>query len=71
MYKQMTFEDIMCEPEHFGSRKDLLDTLTLYGTALFLASCVAEMDSNRITDPDYWYEYLKVEVDDEGDELGG
>lgn len=71
MYKQMTFEDIVWEPENFGNRKDLLDSLSLYGTALFLASCISEMDLNRIADPNYWYEYLKVEVDDEGKELGG
>lgn len=70
-YEQLTFADIMPEPEHFGNRKDLLDSLSLYGASLFLASCITEMDSKRIADPDYWYEYLKTEVDDEGAELGG
>lgn len=64
MYEQLTLDDIACEPEHFGNRKDLLDSLSLYGTSLYLASCVAEMDKERLTDADYWYEYLNVEVDD-------
>lgn len=64
MYEQLTFEDIVQEPEHFGNRKDLLDSLSLYGASLYLASCVAEMDKARLSDADYWYEYLRKEVDD-------
>ena len=62
-YNQLTLEDLLKEPDHFGNRKDLLDTMTLYGVSLYLAACVAEMDKNRLTDADYWYEYLQVEVD--------
>lgn len=63
-YKQLTLEDIAQEPEHFGNRKDLLDSLSLYGAALFLASCISEMDVGKLSDADYWYEYLKVEAYD-------
>lgn len=68
-YKQLTLEDIAQEPEHFGNRKDFLDSLSLYGASLYLASCVSEMDKGRLRDADYWYEYLSVEVDDNGEEL--
>lgn len=68
-YIQLTLDDIVHEPEHFGNRKDLLDSLSLYGASLYLASCAAEMDKERLSDADYWYEYLGVEVDDEGKEL--
>lgn len=68
-YKQLTFKDISIEPEHFGNRKDLLDSLSLYGAALFLASCITEMDAERLCSAAYWYEYLNVEVDDEGEKL--
>lgn len=68
-YIQLTLEDIEQETEHFGNRKDLLDGLSLYGASLYLASCVAEMDKGRLRDADYWYEYLSVEVDDNGEEL--
>ena len=52
-YKQLTFKDIS----------------SLYGAALFLASCITEMDAERLCSAAYWYEYLNVEVDDEGEEL--
>lgn len=68
-YIQLTLEDIAQEQEHFRSRKDLLDSLSLYGTSLYLASCVSEMDKCRLSDANYWYEYLSVEVDDNGEEI--
>lgn len=68
-YIQLTLEDITQEPECFGNRKDLLDSLSLYGSSLYLASCIAETDKGRLPDPDYWYEYLSVEVDDNGEEI--
>lgn len=68
-YIQLTFEDIEMNAEHFGNRKDLLDTMTVYGASLYLAACISEMDKDRLTDADYWYEYLSVEVDDNGEEL--
>ena len=68
-YKQLTFADIAWEPGRFGNRKDLLDTMSLYGASLYLASCVAEMNKSRLEDADYWYEYLNVEVDDSGEEI--
>ena len=40
--------------------------MSLYGTALFLAACIQEMDVTRLTDADYWLDYLKQEVDDNG-----
>lgn len=69
-YIQLTLDDIEPNAEHFGNRKDLLDTMTVYGTSLYLASCIDEMDKDRLTDADYWYEYLNVEVDDNGEEIG-
>lgn len=68
-YEQLTLASLMQEPEHFGNRKDLLDSMSLYGTAVYLAACISEMDKGKITDADYWYEFLKTEVDDNGDEL--
>lgn len=68
-YIQLTLDDIEPNAEHFGNRKDLLDIMTIYGASLYLASCISEMDKNRLTDADYWYEYLSVEVDDNGEEL--
>lgn len=68
-YRQLTLGDLMQEPKHFGNRKDLLDTMTVYGASLYLASCISEMDKNRLTDADYWYKYLNVEVDDNGEEI--
>lgn len=68
-YEQLTLDDFTKELEHFGNRKDLLDTMTVYGASLYLASCISEMDKNRLTDADYWYEYLNVEVDDNGEEI--
>ncbi len=68
-YIQLTFEDITQEQKHFGNRKDLLDSLSLYGTSLYLASCVSEMDKDRLSDANYWYEYLSVEVDDNGEDI--
>lgn len=66
-YYQMTLDDIANDTEKsFGNRKDLLDTMSLYGTALFLAACIQEMDATRLTDADYWLDYLKQEVDDNG-----
>lgn len=53
----------------FGNRKDLLDTMTVYGASLYFASCISEMDKDRLADADYWYEYLNVEVDDNGEEI--
>lgn len=67
VYYQMTLDDIANDTEKsFGNRKDLLDTMSLYGTALFLAACIHEMDVTRLTDADYWLDYLKQEVDDNG-----
>lgn len=66
-YYQMTLDDIANDTEKsFGNRKDLLDTMSLYGTALFLSACIQEMDVTRLTDADYWLDYLKQEVDDNG-----
>ena len=66
-YYQMTLDDIANDTEKsFGNRKDLLDTMSLYGSALFLAACIQEMDVTRLTDADYWLDYLKREVDDNG-----
>lgn len=69
-YIQLTLDDIEPNAGHFGNRKDLLDTMTVYGASLYLASCISEMDKDRLTDADYWYEYLNVEVDDNGEEIG-
>lgn len=68
-YEQLTLDGLIKEPEHFGNRKDLLDAMTAYGASLYLASCIDEMDKDRLTDADYWYEYLSVEVDDNGEEI--
>ncbi len=66
----MTLDDIANNTEKsFGNRKDLLDTMSLYGSALFLAACIREMDIKRLADADYWLDYLKQEVDDNGDPL--
>ena len=66
----MTLDDIANDTEKsFGNRKDLLDTMSLYGSALFLAACIQEMDITRLTDADYWLDYLKQEVDDNGEPL--
>ena len=66
-YYQMTLDDIANDTEKsFGNHKDLLDTMSLYGSALFLAACIQEMDVTRLTDADYWLDYLKQEVDDNG-----
>lgn len=66
-YYQMTLDDIANDTEKsFGNRKDLLDTMSLYGSALSLATCIQEMDITRLTDADYWLDYLKQEVDDNG-----
>lgn len=70
VYYQMTLDDIANDTEkYFGNRKDLLDTMSLYGSALFLAACIQEMDITRLTDADYWLDYLKQEVDDNGEPL--
>lgn len=70
-YYQMTLDDIANNTEKsFGNRKDLLDTMSLYGSALFLAACIQEMDITRFTDADYWMDYLKQEADDNGESLG-
>lgn len=70
-YYQMTLDDIANNTEKsFGNRKDLLDTMSLYGSALFLAACIQEMDITRLTDADYWMDYLKQEADDNGESLG-
>lgn len=70
VYYQMTLDDIANDTEKsFGNRKDLLDTMSLYGFALFLAACIQEMDITRLTDADYWLDYLKQEVDDNGEPL--
>lgn len=67
----MTLDDIANNTEKsFGNRKDLLDTMSLYGSALFLAACIQEMDITRLTDADYWMDYLKQEADDNGESLG-
>lgn len=68
-YEQLTLDDFIKEPEYFGNRKHLLDIMTIYGASLYLASCISEMDKNRLTDADYWYEYLSVEIDDNGEEI--
>lgn len=68
-YEQLTLDDLTKELEHFGNRKDLLDTMTVYGASLYFASCISEMDKDRLADADYWYEYLNVEVDDNGEEI--
>ena len=69
-YYQMTLDDIANDTEKsFGNRKDLLDTMSLYGSALFLAACIQEMDITRLTDADYWLDCLKQEVDDNGEPL--
>ncbi len=69
-YYQMTLDDIANNTEKsFGNRKDLLDTMSLYGSALFLAACIREMDITRLTDADYWMDYLKQEADDNGELL--
>ena len=66
-YYQMTLDDIANDTEKsFGNRKDLLDTMSLYGSALFLAACIQAMDVTRLTDADYWLDYLKQEVDYNG-----
>ena len=40
-YHQMTLDDIANNTEKsFGNRKDLLDTMSLYGSDLFLAACI-------------------------------
>ena len=66
----MTLDDIANNTEKsFGNRKDLLDTMSLYGSALFLAACIQEMDITRLTDADYWLDYLKQEVGDNGEAL--
>lgn len=66
----MTLDDIANDTEKsFGNRKDLLDTMSLYRSALFLAACIQEMDITRLTDADYWLDYLKQEVDDNGEPL--
>ena len=44
----------------FGNRKDLLDTMSLYGSALFLAACIREMDITRLVDADYWLRLFKT-----------
>lgn len=70
VYYQLTLDDIANDTEKsFGNRKDLLDTMSLYGSALFLAACIQEMDITRLTDADYWLDYLKQEVDDNGEPL--
>ena len=70
VYYQMTLDDIANDTEKsFGNRKDLLDTMSLYGSALFLSACIQEMDITRLTDADYWLDYLKQEVDDNGEPL--
>lgn len=70
VYYQMTLDDIANDTEKsFGNRKDLLGTMSLYGSALFLAACIQEMDITRLTDADYWLDYLKQEVDDNGEPL--
>lgn len=67
----MTLDDIANNIEKsFWNRKDLLDTMSLYGYALFLAACIREMDITRLTDADYWMDYLKQEADDNGESLG-
>ncbi len=43
--------------------------MSLYGYALFLAACIREMDITRLTDADYWLDYLKQAVDDNGEPL--
>lgn len=69
-YYQMTLDDIANDTEKsFRNRKDLLDTMSLYGSALFLAACIQEMDITRLTDAYYWLDYLKQEVDDNGESL--
>lgn len=66
----MTLDDIANNTEKsFGNRKDLLDTMSLYGSALFLAACIREMDITRLADADYWLDYLKQAVDDNGEPL--
>ena len=66
-YYQMTLDDIANDTEKsFGNRKDLVDTMSHYGSALFHAARIQEMDGTRLTDADYWLDYLKQEVDDNG-----
>lgn len=69
-YYQLTLDDVVEEQEqHFGNRKQLMDSLSLYGTALFLSSSIKEMDKSKIENADYWYEFLSVEVDDNGEKI--
>lgn len=68
-YKQLTFDDFMKEPERFRNRKDLLNSMSLYGTAIYLAACIAEMDKGKLTNADYWYEFLKVKIDNNEEEV--
>lgn len=70
MYGQLTIDDFITDcSDHFGNRKDLLDSMTLYGTSLLLSSMVGNMDKERLEDADYWYNWLKIEVDDNGEPL--
>jgi hypothetical protein len=70
-YYKMTLDDIANNTEKsFGNRKDLLNTMSLYGSILFLVSFIQEMDITRLTDADYWLDYLKQEADDNGESLG-
>lgn len=64
---QLTFDDIVTDnSDRFGNWKELLDTMTLYGASLLISAMIKNMDKDRLTDADYWYECLKVEVDEDG-----
>ncbi len=51
----------------YGSRKQYLDSLSIFGAALYLAALGAEIGKIKRMDPGAWEDWLTQEVDDKGE----
>lgn len=58
------------EPERpYGSRKQYLESLSTYGMALYMAAAMQTLPHMRLNFADFWENWLKAEVDDNGEEI--
>ena len=58
------------EPERpYGSRKQYLESLSTYGMALYMAAAMQTLPHTRLNFADFWENWLKAEVDDNGEEI--
>lgn len=54
---------------HYGSRKQYLDSLSVYSAALYMAASMQEMKHMFLNDVKYWESWLCEEVDDNGEKI--